>query len=395
MRMAVSGRSSLMARVAASPSRSGMRMSISTRSGRSWRDSATASWPVAASPTTSRSGSGASMVRSPSRASSWSSAITTRARRDGCAVARAPRGGWSLGSIDAPRQAARGQRHLSDHPRAGARLAVHDTSPTQQPNALLHADQAQVLARSGGVLRAGRADAPTPVTDLQAHDILVLLERDSDASRPGVLPYVVQRLLRDPEQGSLGRRRQAPVAQSLVVRGLPALPAQGLHLEPNRRCEPEVVQGRRPQTGDHPARLAHRTLHQLHGAPERLAFARRVGSVVVGVGLEVLVRARRHLGQPIVDLVGDPAAFLLLRDLKPTDEVLEPLLPLCDLPPGGFRCQARVLLAEVTGAQVRDMALYVLGHLVEHACQDANLIAPGGVRTARQVATPERRRVRG
>src|SRR5437879_7655422 len=72
------GCSCLSTRVAARPSRSGMCTSISTTSGCSWRQTVSASWPLAASPTISAFLSQARILRSPARARSWSSTITTR-----------------------------------------------------------------------------------------------------------------------------------------------------------------------------------------------------------------------------------------------------------------------------------------------------------------------------
>ncbi|CAM5728546.1 hypothetical protein STENM223S_06107 [Streptomyces tendae] len=71
-------RSPTTARVAATPSRRGICTSISTRSGRSSRASATACSPSAASPTTSTSGALPRISTSPARTADWSSATRTR-----------------------------------------------------------------------------------------------------------------------------------------------------------------------------------------------------------------------------------------------------------------------------------------------------------------------------
>ena len=68
-------------RVASRPSISGMRMSMSTTSGRSRPTSATASAPSAASPTTSMSSAEPSSTTKPLRTSAWSSATATRITR--------------------------------------------------------------------------------------------------------------------------------------------------------------------------------------------------------------------------------------------------------------------------------------------------------------------------
>ena len=73
----VAGWAAAIRRVASMPSRTGIRMSISTTSGRVRRASATASCPSLASPTTAVSGSFSRILRSPTRTSAWSSAIST------------------------------------------------------------------------------------------------------------------------------------------------------------------------------------------------------------------------------------------------------------------------------------------------------------------------------
>jgi hypothetical protein len=65
-------------RVASTPSRTGMRASIRTTSGRSRRAAWTAWSPSAASPTTWMSGSASRIIRNPARTSAWPSASSTR-----------------------------------------------------------------------------------------------------------------------------------------------------------------------------------------------------------------------------------------------------------------------------------------------------------------------------
>ena len=66
------------ARVASMPSMTGICTSISTTSGRSARACSRAIAPLAASPTTSRSGSTESIIRKPERTRCWSSTMSTR-----------------------------------------------------------------------------------------------------------------------------------------------------------------------------------------------------------------------------------------------------------------------------------------------------------------------------
>ena len=69
--------SAMIALVAASPSISGIRMSISTTSTPPARTRSSASRPVVASPTTSRSSADSISTRNPARSSAWSSASST------------------------------------------------------------------------------------------------------------------------------------------------------------------------------------------------------------------------------------------------------------------------------------------------------------------------------
>src|SRR3989442_11164681 len=212
--MLTRGISSLIARVATRPSTSGIRMSISTRSGCSWRDSSTASRPVAASPTTSRSGSGSSIVLSPSRASSWSSAMMTR-------PGRGPGGSVSdlSGGISLPHSSCLHEWHFSNDLGALARLTHHDAAAAQERDTLLHAQQADALARARTLLLAG-GKAATPVAHLQPHRIALMLQRDGHEPPSAVLADVRQRFLSDPKQGGLDLRRQPRIADVLVVRHL-------------------------------------------------------------------------------------------------------------------------------------------------------------------------------
>ena len=96
-----------------------------------------------------------------------------------------------------------------------------------------------------------------------------------------------------------------------------------------------------------------------------------------------------------MDLVGDAAALLLLRNLQAADEILQAPFAHGDLLGGSFGRQARLLLPKLAGGETRDVALHVLGHLVENGCQDGRLTAPVGTGAAREIAASERCRVRG
>src|SRR6202035_3762843 len=87
--------SSVRRRVASMPSTPGMRMSISTTSGRSVRTASMAADPSAASPTTSRSGCASRIMRKPARIRAWSSTMRTRIKPPPCPPPRAGEGLWT------------------------------------------------------------------------------------------------------------------------------------------------------------------------------------------------------------------------------------------------------------------------------------------------------------
>src|SRR5437870_4673661 len=116
---------------------------------------------------TSRSGSGSSIVRRPSRASSWSSAIMIRPRRSGS---------WNSGSILSSSSDGARQRHLGDHLGPLAGLAVDVAMASQECDTFVHAEQSDAFPWARAILRAWHAKPPPPVTHFQSDQTVVLLE---------------------------------------------------------------------------------------------------------------------------------------------------------------------------------------------------------------------------
>src|SRR5919112_2831562 len=194
IRTLVWGRLCLISRVAASPSIPGMRTSIKTRSGCKREHTSTASLPSSASPTTSRPSSRASMPLKPWRTRPWSSAITIRAG------ASRPSGWISLPLIAAPsRIALPRQRDLRHHHSAGPGFARDLKAAPEQRDPLLHAGEADPLARVGLLPCPLRGEPAPPVADLEAEGLAVAPERDVHPLRLRVLAHVRQRLLGDPK----------------------------------------------------------------------------------------------------------------------------------------------------------------------------------------------------
>src|SRR3954467_10201310 len=171
-----------MRRVAAIPSSSGMRMSISTTAGSKRAAFSTASAPVRASATTSMSGSPASRRRKPARTMAWSSATRTR-----MVMAGAPAGTLrrARGVSQRPFQReAGGQHEAAAVHGAGAHLATVDLHP------LADADEAMAEA----VARRGAAAVVAHVDPQLARAVA---DDDVGAARLRVLERVRQPLLDD------------------------------------------------------------------------------------------------------------------------------------------------------------------------------------------------------
>src|SRR5213076_112 len=164
----VAGCAATMRRVAAIPSSTGMRMSISTTSGRSRRASVTASSPSPASPTTVVSGSVSKIFRRPTRTSAWSSAIRTVVI--GSAAGRARRSRRSAAGVEA----AAVERHTLAH--------AHEAVPA-------------------GCCR--RRGSGAVVGDLELERVRRVADLDPRPRLARVLQRVRQRLLHDPVGGQL------------------------------------------------------------------------------------------------------------------------------------------------------------------------------------------------
>src|SRR5215204_5449354 len=343
IRMPISGRSTLISRVASRPSIPGMRTSMRIRSGTSERPSSTASRPSLASPTISRSGSRLRSPRSPRRTRSWSSAIRSRFRSP------------LLFSIE-----------ILGHHDAGA--ADDAELPAEQGDPLAHPGQADPLA--GAAAAAPGHEAPPVVPYLQPDPATpvgsqrggrTFLEGEIHALGARVLADVVERLLHDPEDGGLGRGGKPFVVEAVLVVYAPPVGPQGVEVEPYRAPQAEVVQRRGPQVRDDPARLADGLAHQLGDVLEVIAAFLGGRRVVVCKSLQVLMSRRRDLRQAVVHLVGYSAALLLLGDQYLADQLLQPLLAFGQLPvePGVLQ-GARRLVRQA----LQDLDVVLLGQLL-------------------------------
>src|SRR4051812_11826070 len=153
-----------------------------TTSGASVPVRARASWPLAASPTTSISGWALIISRRPARSMAWSSAMSTRI--------------FAIVHL--------AQRDAGDDPGPAAWPRLDDEAPTQEGGPLAHAGQPELTAGSPVPL----VETASVVGHGHLHGRRPPLDDDAGGLRPRVLRGVGQRLLHDAIQRRLHRLRQ-------------------------------------------------------------------------------------------------------------------------------------------------------------------------------------------
>ena len=202
-----------------------MRMSIRTTSGRSRSTSRTASWPSAASPTTSMSGAVSSNTRTPARTTPWSSAtnarITTAGRSGSPALPAEPGAPATWARSPSPTSRARAwARRRSLHPTGppgpasrparGPRPAAPSRPGAVRPE-VIHAQPQQVGRADGGCRPASRC-------------------------RAGMLEHIGERLLHKPRDRGPGHQRHFAYPPVEAQRALARRP--GAHGRRHRRWPP-------------------------------------------------------------------------------------------------------------------------------------------------------------
>ncbi len=136
-----------------------------------------------------------------------------------------------------------------------------------------------------------------------------------------MLPHVVQGFLADPVHGHLVVLRQLDrIVDVELERRLVLQRPRDERLD--RRSQPEVVQGGRPQVLDRPPRLLQRGVHHLL-RPGELGLGPSRVPQVPPQRLEPVPGGHELLGDPVVDLAGQPPPFLLLRLDRPANEIGE------------------------------------------------------------------------
>ena len=293
------GVAATMARVASMPFITGICTSMTTTSGRCSAASATASAPSAARATTSIPGSGSSSEASPSRKTGWSSATE---QPDGLGHER-------LLSGEAP--APNGSQAWTVVPpaRRAADLAV----AAELLGALAQRQQSDAGDDVG-------ADAAAVVGDVHGQRRPVAREGTSARRRIGVPHDVGEGLRDDPVRRDLDRRRQPGAA--VGSDGDVDLRAHPFGLLPDRRLQPEVVEGGRAQVVDETAYVVERVGDLGPRQPDQLPRARGVGLHRVAGGVEPQRHPAEDRPEPVVEVAADPAPVVLAAEHQPLPALL-------------------------------------------------------------------------
>src|SRR5690348_17250705 len=174
------------------------------------------------------------MERRPALISSWSSAITNRAGPDF-------RRSRPLLFMDHAPLITWQQRHLGYDQGTSAGLAGNRKMPTNQLDSLMHFAQPNVFTKARLVEDCQWLEATATILHLQVDLRSLALERQACRRCARVLTHIGERLLGHPEESCFNGGREAFWPQRLIVADRPALVAQRLSLQAQRRCQPEVV----------------------------------------------------------------------------------------------------------------------------------------------------------
>ena len=179
------------------------------------------------------------------------------------------------------------------------------------------------------------------------------------AGAAGMLADIGDSLLRHAEQGRLDLGRPAG-----NVAGKTQVDGEAIGLKPfgqpaQPRLQPQVVQDRRPQATDDAAQFR-QTFARDGRQPRPLGSVKLVGRAGA---LDHPDHGGHRLGDAIVEIMGDAAAFLFLRGKQPPDEEFQPLLAFLQ---GGEQAAALLLAGDAVHRrahqfQVQPHGLAVLG----------------------------------
>src|SRR3990172_6852760 len=304
----ISGFCCLMWRVASMPLIPGMARSIMMMSGLSLPTISAAPCPLAASPTTSMSGSASRIALRPSRTMGWSSASSTRI----LLAMSCPHCGQGV-YLDLHHDVG-----PLPHPGADAEGTSHKGGP------LLHAHQAQGALPAIGAEIGVHIEAPAIVLHRHPYLVAIPLKPYPDCASPGVFDDVVHALLGDAEQGGLHRGRKAVAeAFGLEVHGHPHPFQMGLGVGAEGGCQPQVIQKGGPEVLHQRAHF----LQEAHGDEPRvcqllpdMGFGRRRHALR---GFDAHDEAGQGLPGSVMELPGEPPALIFLG----TDDGVEELAP--------------------------------------------------------------------
>src|SRR5215211_4536369 len=257
------------------------------------------------------------MLLMPDRSRAWSSAMIRRA------------GLVSLSTVNVlPGAFERYARHDEG---AAPRPAQDLKRAAEQGDPLLHARDADPLSGAARADHLGCAEPSSAISHPQTHLLPQATDAKAHARSIRVFAHVRQRLLDDPLERGLQRGRDPLAPEFLIVGDLPPFRPEILALQTQRRRQPEVVERRRPETGDDPPRLFYGLLDEGQVPRQGLPDPRVVRRMLLGEGLQVLLDGDDHLGEPVVYFVGYPAPLLFLGHDELAEKFSEPAFSLREL----------------------------------------------------------------
>lgn len=155
------------------------------------------------------------------------------------------------------------QRDFDHDEGANAAVAVDAEVTAEQRHALVHTRKPYPLAGTIRVDERGRIESLAPVSYPKTHPPPQALEHYPYTIRARVPAGVGQGLLRDAEERRLDCDGKQPVVAHVRFEfDAETLRSQLLYLQAYRSLEPEVVERRRPEMGDHPPCLPDRPLYE-------------------------------------------------------------------------------------------------------------------------------------
>src|SRR5215207_1290983 len=237
-------------------------------------------------------------------------------------VVRAP-GSVSLSTVNLLLARSYRQGNLHHHAGADSRLAADLEAAAEQRDPLAHTRKPHPLTGPAPLPHPCRFEAASPVPDLEPHEAVVASELNAHLVGLGVFAHIGQRFLGHAKQGGLQRGRKPILPERLFVACIEPLGAELLYLHTYGGGQPKVVERGGPQVGDDAPGFGDRPVDECYSINQLLSVLRSLRRVVLLKEHQTPVGRCRHLGEPVVDLIGYPTTLLFLGIYHPTYQIMQ------------------------------------------------------------------------